>query len=315
MMGKNSEYDFRVIRSQHFIFALLVVVAALVFSFLLAEIVVRVLFPFNTPDTVREHSMQYISSVYARALLKPLDRLVDLDNEKAWGSKSPEEPSDLRIFISANGYRGPSFQVRKPANMTRVIIIGGSAVFDQNMTDSGVDKENSWPNLVGKQLREDGFENIEVINAGIPGQTSADSLGRLFSQLWMYKPDVLLIYHAWNEIKLWKLLEITPERPLISHVPSYDPNSNPFMSYQGFWDELFSYSQLYVKVRNKYFMWNMNIGSEGVISNAQERADSYGRFGPEQFRLNMHLMVSACKILGITPILITQATLAVPDNS
>ena len=154
-----------------------------------------------------------------------------------------------------------------------------------------------------------------MINAGVPGHSSADSLGRLYSQLWMYEPDILLVYQGWNDIKFWRRFELRPERPLISQVSPYDPSSNPFMSYQGQLDEFLSHSQMYVKIRNRYFGSQLGVGTEGIISKNQEMSDSYGRFGPEQFRLNMELIVSACKILGTTPILITQATLAVPDNS
>ena len=29
----------------------------------------------------------------------------------------------------------------------------------------------------------------------------------------MYEPDVVLVYHAWNDIKYWKRFEIEPEAP------------------------------------------------------------------------------------------------------
>ena len=101
-----------------------------------AEIAVRLIFQYNTPDTVREHSIEYIPAVYARDLLKPVDRLVDTDSAKAWGTKPRDAPSDDLIFISKNGYRGPSFDVRNKENKIRIIVLGGSSVFDQNVTDT-----------------------------------------------------------------------------------------------------------------------------------------------------------------------------------
>ncbi len=290
-------------------------VLASVFALFFAEILVRLFFPFNTPDTVREHSLEYEPAVYARTLLKPVDRLVDLDSAKAWGSKAIDKPSDLSVFVSSNGYRGPAFEVRKPPQVTRIIVLGGSAVFDHGVSDHASAETGSWPHLLGQRLTEEGLKNVEVINAGIPGHSTSDSLGRLYAQLWMYDPDLVLIYHGWNDIKFWKALEITPERPLISHVKPYDPTSNPFTSYQGFWDKLLSNSQLYLKVRNKYYMLRTNVGLEGAVDGTVERATDYDDYGARQFHLNMELIVTASRIIGATPVMVTQATLVTPNNS
>lgn len=278
------------------------------------EVSVRVLLPYNTPDTVRQYSLEYEPAVYTRSLLKPVGRLVELDSGKAWGGKATDEASEVAVFISSNGYRGPAFAVQKPPETTRIIVLGGSAVFDHGVRDGDTD-EGSWPHLLGKRLTESGVDNIEVINAGIPGHATADSLGRLFTQLWMYSPDFVLVYHGWNDIKYWKSLEISPDRPLISQFSPYDPESNPFISYRGFWDRLLSNSQIYMKIRNKYFMSKVNVGAEGALTATGERAIDYEAYGPEQFRLNLELIVSACEVIGAEPVLVTQATLLSPDSS
>jgi len=286
-------------------------------ALLIAEVAVRILLPYNSPDTIREHSVGYITAAYAPYLLEPVGRLVDIDDEKAWGSKPVDAPTDELLFISEQGYRGPSFDVRKPPGTTRIIVLGGSAVFDQNVRDTYDDIERTWPHRIGKHLRDDGLDNVEVINAGVPGYTSADSLGRLFTQLWMYEPDVILVYHGWNDIKFWKQHPISPEQPLISHVKPYDPASNPFTTYRGAIDRALGYSQLYMKLRNRYFLWQTNVGAEGARAGERsaERADAYSQFGPEQFRLNLELIVRASRSIGARPVLITQATLVAADNT
>lgn len=280
-----------------------------------AEILVRLFFPYNTPETVREYSLEYETAVYARSVLKPVNRVVEVDSEKAWGGKSGDEPSEVAVFISSNGYRGPAFDVRKPDDTLRIIVLGGSSVFDQGTPDRDPTVSGAWPHLLQRELAERGVENAEVINAGIPGHTTSDSLGRFSAQLWLYDPDYVLVYHGWNDIKYWKSRAITPERPMIAHVVPYDPDSNPFTSYRGFWDRLFSNSQLYVKFRNKYFMSQLNVGSEGLVSSSGERGHGYDIFGPEQFRLNLELIVAACRVIGATPVLVTQGTLVAAANS
>lgn len=59
----------------------------------------------------------------------------------------------------------------------------------------------------------------------------------------------------------------------------------------------------------------MTFGLEGALNVTGERASDYNESGRRQFRLNMELIVAACKITGATPVLVTQATLVVSDNS
>ena len=303
------------IRTTRRLFAVITVVIASLITLVVAELLVRVVLPYNTPDTVRAYSLEYEPAVYARSLLKPVNRLVEVDSAKAWGDKAQDEASDVAVFISSNGYRGPAFAVRKPAQTKRIIVLGGSAVFDHGAPDRNPEKFGSWPHLLEDRLHEEGFENVEVINAGIPGHATSDSLGRLVTQLWMYSPDFVLVYHGWNDIKFWRAQEISPETPLISQVTPYDPSSNPFISYRGFWDKLLSNSQIYVKLRSRFFMSRIDIGLEGAVNAPSEMASEYETYGPEQFRLNLELIVSASKIIGATPVIVTQATLVAPNNS
>ena len=296
-------------------FAIVAVLLATGFSLLLAEVVVRIALPYNTPDTIRKYSLQYAPSVYSRNLLKPVDALVEIDSAKAWGAKAEDEPADLSVFINANGYRGPPFTPRKPAGITRIIILGGSSVFDHGSADNDLTQSGAWPFLLGENLRKKGFDSLEIINAGIPTHATSDSLGRMFSQLWIYEPDYVLIYHGWNDIKFWKAREITPDRPLIKHVQPYDVKSNPLTSYQGFWDRLLSNSQIYIKLRNRYFLSRTQIGLEGIVEGAGRRESSYGEFGPRQFRLNLELIVAAARSVDAVPVLITQATLVTSEST
>lgn len=93
------------------------VLLSFLLSVVAAEIVVRAVLPYNTPDTVRKYSLEFEPAVYARYMLKPVNRLVELDGAKAWGSKGKDKPSDLSVFVSANGYRGPPFDVRPPPEL------------------------------------------------------------------------------------------------------------------------------------------------------------------------------------------------------
>lgn len=282
------------------------IVAALAFAVAYAEGLVRWLYPYNTPDTFKQYSLPIMPAVYARHLFEPIDRAVEVDGEKAWGVASDQTASRQVYFINRHGYRGPSFDVPKPAGLTRIVVLGGSTVFDKDATEG-----NDWPHLVERLLKEKGYTNIEVINAGIPGQTSADLLGRLFAEVWLWEPDYILVYEAWNDIKYFG--DLSYDKPLIRLVPPLNPN-DPFKTYQGSLDYLMAYSQLYVKMRNKYFHWKYPLGPEGVLTK-KEPKNGIGPQGFTQFRHNMELLVDGSKNIHAVPILLTQATLVAPNNT
>lgn len=281
----------------------------------LAELFVRVVYPHYSPDTVRRHAIPYEPKVYGAYVMAGAHRLIDLDSAKAWGVKASDEPSELSIFISENGYRGPAFAVRKPAGVYRIIVVGGSAVFDQNVSDSPSDYLNSWPHRVESLLRARAFAHVEVINAGVPGQTSADSLGRIYSQLWTYQPDMIVAYQGWNDFKFWHRIEVTPETPLLDRVLPYVPKDDPFLHYQGGLDRLLSTSQLYVRLRTRYYQSRWQPNYEGAVPDDIQITDHYGPYGPDQHRLNLTLIAQAANAIGAQPVLVKQATLLAPGNS
>lgn len=288
------------------LFPFLGVATSLALAFISGEILVRLFFPYNTPDTMRQFSLSYIPSAYARSLLEPVNDVVEVSAEKAWGAKNTNIHASKFYFINRHGYRGPSFEVPKPKGIQRIVILGGSTVFDQNAEEG-----NDWPRQVERILKDNGHPRAEVVNAGIPGHASSDSLGRLYTQIWQWEPDYVLVYHAWNDIKYFN--EVSYDRPLINIIRPINPDADPFKTYQGTIDYVLTNSQLYMKIRNKYFGWKYPHGSEGGIR--AERRDNVGDLGVAQYRRNVELLVDASRNIGAVPILITQATLVSPTNS
>ena len=203
--------------------------------------------------------------------------------------------------------------MRKPRGTTRIVVIGGSAVFDAYQKDVSPDQGGDWPHLVERYLRERGYNNVEVINAGMPGLASFDALGLLYSQLWVYQPDYVIFYGAWNDIKYFK--KLTPETPLISLFTPFDQKSNPFTEYQGWWDRFLSNFQLYVKIRNRYYDWKFHVGEEGAMPEGAKYDETYSPYGVKQYRLDVELIVDACRNINAKPVLITEVTLVSPNNS
>lgn len=267
------------------------------FTLMCGEIFVRLFFSYYTPDTVKKHALPYVQAAYANTMFAPVNDRFDILLTQAVGTKT--------YFINEHGTRGASFQLPKPPGVQRIVILGGSTVFDLN-ADEGAD----WPHLVEKFLKEKGH-HVEVINAGIPGHTSSDALGRLSTEIWQWKPDYVIMYEAWNDIKYFN--QLSYDHPLIRLVKPGNPGADPFKNYQGTLDYLLSYSQLYMRIRTKYFAWKHPVSMEGRFN--EERKDDVGDLGLAQFRLNMETFIDVSRNIHAIPILLTQATLVSPTNT
>src|SRR3990172_9332717 len=109
------------------LFALYAAILFTAVGLVASEALVRILFRYNTPDTVRENSLQYLPSVFTRHRLAPNQTV---RTEEAWGPRSQHDDDAPTYQISELGYRGRALAVEKPAGTCRVFVLGGSAVFD-----------------------------------------------------------------------------------------------------------------------------------------------------------------------------------------
>ncbi|HJP05177.1 MAG: GDSL-type esterase/lipase family protein [Gammaproteobacteria bacterium] len=98
--------------------------------------------------------------------------------------------------INSLGFRGEDFALEKPDDVYRIAAIGGSTTFAVYLA-----WDKSYPYLLQKELRRRfGTDKIEVMNAGLTGSTTAESLHRLQSQIIPIDPDMVIIYHAFNDL-------------------------------------------------------------------------------------------------------------------
>ena len=98
--------------------------------------------------------------------------------------------------INSLGFRGREFNVEKTPGRLRVICLGGSTTFDIG----SIGKALPWPEVLEEQLRKKlGAQEIEVLNLGIPGSNSLDSLVDLQMRVLRLKPDLLIVYQGHND--------------------------------------------------------------------------------------------------------------------
>lgn len=94
------------------------------------------------------------------------------------------------------GYRGDEIEIPKPEGQFRIVCIGGSTTYATDLDDYKM----AYPSLLENNLIEAGYENIKVINAGVGGWTSWESMINFELRILDLDPDVIIINHAINDI-------------------------------------------------------------------------------------------------------------------
>ena len=253
---------------------------------------------YVTPEILKNRSVQYAPSLFARHVFPQKDL-------RAYGGEGPN--GSIFYHINEKGYRGHNFDLNKPAGKIRIIFYGGSNVFDIWMPE-----DEDWPHRVERTLNENGFSQVEIINGGVPGHASFDCTGRLWSEGHIFRPDYVVYCGAWNDIKK----HFRSAEPLLRQMHPYVEDSDPRLNYQGRLDRfLCEHSQLYVRVRQRYYDWKLNADLEGEVVQRDPTFDfDLQEEALRQYKLNVQLFVDCAKDVGAVPVLMTEARLAVRAN-
>ena len=100
--------------------------------------------------------------------------------------------------LNSLGFRGPEFSEIKPSNTYRIFMVGGSTMIGSGATSD----ETTIPGILQKIFDSDSsVQKIEVINAGFSGGNSNTELNLIIEKLLWHKPDLLIIYDGWNDLK------------------------------------------------------------------------------------------------------------------
>ena len=120
----------------------------------------------------------------------------------------------FRTDINALGLRGPETTIAKPEGTYRIVCIGGSTTYG---TGASTD-ERTYPaqlevllNKLAEAGRAPGIERYEVLNGGVSGYNSADSLINLSLRLAELKPDAVLDYDSANDARIIQTRDFQPD--------------------------------------------------------------------------------------------------------
>ena len=102
-----------------------------------------------------------------------------------------------RITVNSLGFRGPEVPLTKPEGMIRLAFLGGSTTWCAEVTND----EATWPHLVSIGLQKKyPSKQFDYINGGVPGYSTQESLTNLLQRVQQTRPDIIVIYHATNDL-------------------------------------------------------------------------------------------------------------------
>lgn len=284
-------------RKKKILFAAVIALLVIIVPLILAEIAVRIFGSHYTMADLRRQAILYRPSIFTQHTLRREKRVI----------RDMPHGEEKAIQINSKGYRGEEFAARKPKRTKRVAFLGGSSTFGYRLKGPGSD----WPHRVEAILRAAGHGDVECINAGVPDHTTFDSLGKLYSEIHLYAPDILVLYHTHNDLTYFHRL--TREKPLSVLFEPYVDRCDPRYNYTGPLDRILCHSQLYMKVRTRYVTRKLRQAEAG-----RPDVSRFPEFTPEalrQFRLNVRLICDLAHNIGAKAVLVTQARMIPPEFS
>jgi lysophospholipase L1-like esterase len=97
--------------------------------------------------------------------------------------------------VNARGVRGELVTIPKPDGVFRILTLGGSTTYGHGLT-----ADEAYPAQLQRILREEyGYASVEVVNLGVPGYASLDSLVQLATRGLAHQPDLILVYDGLND--------------------------------------------------------------------------------------------------------------------
>lgn len=112
-------------------------------------------------------------------------------------------------------WREQAYSLSKPKDVRRIVLLGGSAVYD-----TVKDYRESWPYLLEQKLKAGG-RKIELINMGFYSESSIDELYKLNEFGMALNPDLVIVFDGANDVynlyhhfDYWKRLYELKNKPI-----------------------------------------------------------------------------------------------------
>ncbi|MFO8070340.1 MAG: GDSL-type esterase/lipase family protein [Polyangia bacterium] len=204
--------------------------------------------------------------------------------------KTPRPGAEFnRYHVNSRGFRGAEFELPKPKGTIRLLTLGGSGTWDPRNED-----DETWSAQLQRMLNERSGEEVryEVINGGVPGYNSAESLMNFIWRGAHVDPDGVLVYQGYNDFK--------PNRE-----PGFEPD------YSHFRDRDASLARRIVRSSRFLYYFSRWLPQRGRLGDAY---DEVTRPGIEAFSRNLRNIVVLARDRDIVPLLATYGMSVTREN-
>ncbi len=208
--------------------------------------------------------------------------------------------ANYRASHNSYGFRGEETVWAKPEGVTRIACVGGSSTYGEGVSDN----EHTWPARL-QHLLSSSTENgeVEVINLGVPGYTTFESLARFALVGVELRPDIVVVYHSMADVS--SALCDSPE-PDNTHYRTNWPTT-----FRSDIDRLFETSRVYRLVRSCFANSAMGrydgnsiasrVSTEGVIAGLPPAR------GFSNFERNIRSLIALANSIDARVVLVSQA--------
>lgn len=232
------------------------------------------------------------------------------------GFRSGDDVHDER------GFRGAPVAVPKPPGELRIVCLGGSTTYTTFVAEAA----GSWPARLEEALRDAGVRSVRVVNAGASGYSTFESLANLQFRVLDLEPDVIIVYHAVNDV-LHRLVwppaayrgddsGFVTHSPGLARRPSALERSTllrMLMVRLGRWPSPMRLVQTFGRTSPSALWWAYERQvQQGTYPSGTFRALPVERVfranPPVYFRRNLESMVAIARAHGVEPVLATFAS-------
>lgn len=201
----------------------------------------------------------------------------------------------------------PEIKDRKPDSTIRIVYLGGSSAAGTGVV---LKDEETWPWKVNEILKKSGYK-VDFINGAVGGYTSFESYGLLFSRIRFFNPDIVVVYHGWNDSYYFSTTSGEMYKWRENDDGSYSINFKTYYeSFSPHWiDPFVQWSCLLTEFRLKFIHRQ---GRGELFSQEEMEQTAEGKFDKTRvrvFRENLLLIKALCELRGIRLFVCKQASL------
>ncbi len=219
---------------------------------------VTAMIPFTLAEAylrVTEKNIRLLSLTGREKNQNPMAEWADLDAFCAYrgrpGVYRDRKSHGVKTVNSFGFISTPEITPKKEPGTLRIAFLGGSSTAG---TGHLLADEETWPWQVVEILKKEYGGKVDFINGALGGYSSFESYGRFWSRIRFFSPDVVVVYHGWNEMYYFKQVDrIVKRRTLADGSWSFDSTQKEVVAYEPLLiDHVIRYSQVLSRIRLRF---------------------------------------------------------------